>query len=177
MALQTSGQISLSDIMGEIPSLINNVSLYTLSTGNINIQSPSRPDGSAPHAMSEFFGYDHAYSPGTLIPGTGIVVATKFYWPDLCYSVTNETWLLNTPKMAVGTLVKNSNGTSISTTSLPGYIGLADGKVAQIETNGICSLINDCETVGDPGGGGIGLEPAPGEGDGDDLGPGLPTKR
>lgn len=161
MALQTSGQISISDITGEIPTLIGNVSLYTLSTGNINIQSPLRPDGSAPHAMSEFFGYDHNYNPGTLIPGSDIASATKIYWGDLCYSAIVSTYSINTPKVMVGSLVKNSDGTSISSTKLPGYLYFGDAEVAQIETNGIVSQLLNCETDFDPGGGG--LTPAPGE--------------
>ena len=168
MALQTSGQISISDITGEIPTIIGNVSLYTLSTGNINIQSPLRPDGSAPHAMSEFFGYDHSYNPGTLIPGSEIVKATKFYWGDLCYSVMPFAYSINTPKVVVGSTVKNSNGTSISSTLLPGYLYFGDSAVAQIETNGIVSQLLNCEEVGgpiDPGGPDGGLTPAPGDDD------------
>ena len=165
MPLQSSGQISISDITNEIPTLIGDVSLYTLSTGNINIHSPSKPDGSAPHAMSEFFGYDHSYNPGTLIPGSDVVKATKFYWGDLCYSPMPLVYTINTPKVMIGTLVKNSNGTSISSTKLPGYLYYGSGYVAQIETNGIVSLLNNCETVGgeDPVG--------PIDGGGDDDGP------
>lgn len=162
MALQISGQISISDITGEIPTIIGNVSLYTLSTGNINFNSPLRPDGSAPHAMSEFYGYDHNYNPGTLIPGSDILSATKFYWGDLCYSAMPFVYSINTPKVAVGSLVKNSNGTSISSTLLPGYLYFGDSEVAQIETNGIVSLLLNCEKAA-PGGPGGGLTPAPGE--------------
>lgn len=65
MPLQTSGQISISNIMGEVPSLGSNVSLYSLSTSNlINLQSPFRPDKNPPHAMSEFYGYDQNFSAG-----------------------------------------------------------------------------------------------------------------
>lgn len=64
MPLQINGQISISDIMGEIPTIIQNVSLTSLSTDSINIASPIKPDGSAPHAMSEFYGYDHYASSG-----------------------------------------------------------------------------------------------------------------
>ena len=69
MPLQTSGQISISNIMSVIPtvdpSISGGVSLYTLSTNNvINLQSPSRPDKNPPHAMSEFYGYDHNFSTG-----------------------------------------------------------------------------------------------------------------
>ena len=42
----------------------NNISLTWLSDGtvgtiNVNNAADDRPDGSAPHAMSEFYSYDH----------------------------------------------------------------------------------------------------------------------
>lgn len=170
MALQSSGQISISDITSEIPTLSGNVSLYTLSTGNINFQSPSKPDGSAPHAMSEFYGYDHNYQPGTLIPGSDVIKATKFYWGDLCYTNTPYTYLIDTPRVQIGTRVNNSNGTSITSTKLPGYLYFGDNEVAQIETNGAVSQLYNCDSMGGPGPGepsgpGVGLTPAPGDDD------------
>ena len=78
MAVPSSGELSLVGIFselneddytamnpdGESPSLLN------LSTGgsppgqaiNTNNASSNRPDGSAPHAMSEFYSYDHDLS-------------------------------------------------------------------------------------------------------------------
>jgi hypothetical protein len=118
--------------------------------------------------MSEFYGYDHNYQPGTLIPGSDVIKATKFYWGDLCYSAMPYTYLIDTPKVVVGSTVRNSNGTSITSTKLPGYLYFGDNEVAQIETNGVVSLLNNCETMGgpgEPGDGGIGLTPAPGDDD------------
>lgn len=59
MALQTSGQISISDIAAEKGFLPFNTSLNTLSTTNINEDSVAKPNGGAPHSISEFYGYDH----------------------------------------------------------------------------------------------------------------------
>jgi hypothetical protein len=63
MALQIGGQISLSNITAEMGQINSNVSLGGLSThSTLNDQSPSKPNESQPHAMSEFFAYDHSYS-------------------------------------------------------------------------------------------------------------------
>lgn len=59
MALQSSGQISLSNIATEMGVSLSNVSLSTQSTTNVNQNSTSKPDGSQPHSISEFYGYDH----------------------------------------------------------------------------------------------------------------------
>jgi len=65
MALPASGQISISDIYTETGNENElNASLKDISDGTfvtINTANPAanRPDGSAPHAMSEFYSYDH----------------------------------------------------------------------------------------------------------------------
>jgi len=64
MPLQSSGQISMSDIASEKPTILQNMSLANISAFGINSASPKKPDGSAPHAMSEFHGYDHSASSG-----------------------------------------------------------------------------------------------------------------
>ena len=60
MALTASGQLSLGDIANEMGVSPSNVSLTTQSTTGINTNSESKPDGSTPHAVSEFYGYDHS---------------------------------------------------------------------------------------------------------------------
>jgi len=60
MALTASGQLSLGDISIEMGVSPSNVSLTTQSTTGINTNSTSYPDGSTPHAISEFYGYDHS---------------------------------------------------------------------------------------------------------------------
>ena len=67
MALQSSGQISISDIKTELgTSSSSNLNLKGLETGTfgtINTGSASYPNGSAPYAMSEWYSYDHSASP------------------------------------------------------------------------------------------------------------------
>ena len=63
MALTASGQLSLGDIATEKGVSLSNVSLTTQSTTGINTNSTSKPDGSTPHAVSEFYSYDHSASP------------------------------------------------------------------------------------------------------------------
>ena len=65
MALPASGQISINDIYAETGNENEiNASLKDISDGTfvtINTVNPAanRPDQSAPHAMSEFYSYDH----------------------------------------------------------------------------------------------------------------------
>ena len=63
MALTASGQLSLGDIATEMGVSLSDVSLTTQSTTDINTNSTSKPDGSTPHAVSEFYSYDHSASP------------------------------------------------------------------------------------------------------------------
>ena len=67
MTLQASGQISISDINTEFgrTSTTANTSLEDLSDGTVATintanDSADRPDGSAPHAISEFYSYNHS---------------------------------------------------------------------------------------------------------------------
>lgn len=81
MPLQTSGQISLGEIGLEKGELLSNVSLADISTFGINSSSPLKPDGGAPHAMSEFYGYDHSASSGvnmTLYISNDIYTASSY---------------------------------------------------------------------------------------------------
>ena len=75
MAVPSSGQLSLNSIYNELDDndyggldVNSNVKLLNLSTGGdppneaintANNPSSNRPDGSAPHSMSEFYDYDH----------------------------------------------------------------------------------------------------------------------
>jgi hypothetical protein len=62
MALPASGPLSLGDIATEMGVSLSNVSLTTQSTTGINQNSPSKPNGVAPHFISEFYGYDQSAS-------------------------------------------------------------------------------------------------------------------
>lgn len=74
MPLLSSGQISLGNIASEKGDLPSNYSLGTESTTNVNLNSLSKPDGNPPHAMSEFYSYDHNASGG----GGGGPTLTQF---------------------------------------------------------------------------------------------------
>lgn len=89
MAVPSSGQITMVGIFSEkneddytaMFAEENNISLRGLSSNshsdsdggnmNLNANSTSKPDGSAPHSMSEFYGYDHdASAPSTTFTNT-----------------------------------------------------------------------------------------------------------
>ena len=81
MSLTASGQIKFSDINTEFgrTSTTGDTSLEDLSDGTvatINTQNDSadRPDGSAPHAISEFYSYDHdlAGTSWSVVDNTGL---------------------------------------------------------------------------------------------------------
>ena len=61
--LTGSGQLSLGDIATEMEVSLSNVSLTTQSTTGINQNSPSKPNGLVPHAISEFYSYNQSASP------------------------------------------------------------------------------------------------------------------
>ena len=63
MALPASGEISMGDIrteLGDSGSIsLKEASDGTIATINTANAAADRPDGSAPHAMTEFYNYDH----------------------------------------------------------------------------------------------------------------------
>jgi len=65
MALTSSGTISMSDIRTELGASgaisLKEASDGTVATINTNNPHVHRPNGSAPHTMSEFYSYDHDY--------------------------------------------------------------------------------------------------------------------
>jgi hypothetical protein len=63
MALQKTGQISLSNIASEKGVSTTNLSLQAESIFSINQFSLLKPDQSAPHGVSEFYGYNHSFAP------------------------------------------------------------------------------------------------------------------
>ena len=77
MALQSSGQIKISEIATELgvgsePNLnlrgLSGGSFATINTANA---ASDRPDGEPPHSMSEFYSYDHSASS---------VTESVYYW-------------------------------------------------------------------------------------------------
>lgn len=65
MSIPLSGAISIGNICTEKSISNTSSSLTILSTSNINSASAYKPNGSQPHAISEFLGYQHASSDTT----------------------------------------------------------------------------------------------------------------
>ena len=95
MTLTSSGQISISDINGEFGrsgttanSSLEDLSDGTVATINTANASADRPDGSAPHSMTEFYSYDHsAASTSWSISGnTGLNVGGEAGTTDMANS-------------------------------------------------------------------------------------------
>jgi len=82
MAIASSGAIKLNiDIGGELgvtagaATALGDASGGTYSTINTNNDAADRPDGATPHAMSEFYSYDHSAA----APGYGGIFIDDFY--------------------------------------------------------------------------------------------------
>lgn len=98
MAVPASGNaITLGKIYQEIdgagysasPDSGEEASLTDMSTGNapdsLNTNSTSKPDGSTPHSMSEFFSYDHSATPPFAWDSTN-AVSVPSSWGDIAGS-------------------------------------------------------------------------------------------
>lgn len=71
MTLQASGQISINQIRVEMGEVGGNYSLTALSTvPKLNTGASPRPNNAAPHAMSEFYSYNHAFVPSISLSPT-----------------------------------------------------------------------------------------------------------
>lgn len=97
MAVPASGLLSLGRVNKEFiynnydasTAPGSNVSLKNMSTGEngaVNAASPSRPDGSAPHRLSEFYGYDHDLSLVALGLNGPVFTSTGNYSSSWLYS-------------------------------------------------------------------------------------------
>ena len=82
MAITSSGTISMSDIRTELGDSgaisLKEASDGTIATINTANDAADRPDGSAPHAMSEFYSYDHS-----LVTATFDSVFSNFTMADV----------------------------------------------------------------------------------------------
>lgn len=162
MAVPSSGEIKLSGIWNEFDSndytddgfgSDENISLKELSTGiidTINTQNDSsdRPDGSAPHSMSEFYSYDHdfsstAFNPLALIADFTMTsnINTTLISDVKTFIVTNGTGgftntLVDTNSNAFGTLAR-----SISSTGDPGTGGTANSATGWVSQGTTSSLV------------------------------------
>ena len=125
MAVPSSGELSLLGIKRELENnnynlsfSYTNISLEDLSDGtvatiNTSNNSSDRPDGSAPHAMSEFYNYDHDLS--GLGDASGLAVQSQ--------TTTAVTFVYTEGANSDRTIVKltNYNG---STSGLPATLNI-----------------------------------------------------
>lgn len=76
MPIQASGQISMQDIRDEIDNDDDDFSLADAATGqyetiNISNLNANKPDNSTPHAISEWYKYQHSPTTVSTSPGFG----------------------------------------------------------------------------------------------------------
>lgn len=108
MTLTSSGQISMGDIATEKSIAASDVSLQSISTNSVNAASTSKPDGSAPHAISEFYGYNHSAVGGYY----AILLNSIPSGTDCSAASSSTTYYCDTPAIGAGSYVYvNSNGT------------------------------------------------------------------
>jgi len=118
MALPSSGQISLGDIAGEISLLLSNISLQTASTSAVlNQNSTFGPDGSEPHAISEFLGYDQSASSGLkrMMGSENQGTKADYRDPNLCETALFNNFYFHSgidDVPIVGNFVYTTDGTS-----------------------------------------------------------------
>ena len=89
MPLLSSGQLKMSQINQELgrTSTSGNSALKNLSTGatvSLNSSATSKPNGTAPHAMSEWHGYNHSAS------STTYTSRIMEYGEDTAYQACND---------------------------------------------------------------------------------------
>ena len=108
MAITSSGTISMSDIRTELGDSgaisLKEASDGTIATINTANDAANRPDGSAPHAMSEFYSYDHSAS------------AASTAWSNVPgnFSISGGTWPSTATANKTITLANGSGNTSVT---------------------------------------------------------------
>jgi hypothetical protein len=119
MALPASGQISINDINVEFGrsgttanSSLEDLSDGTVATINTVNDSADRPDGSAPHAMSEFYSYDHDAAAANASFGTWSDTTIRFVGLQPGGNIANHAVTTNALTDASGAMSVTSTTTS-----------------------------------------------------------------
>jgi len=119
MTLTASGQISLNDINVETgrTGTTANTSLKNMSDGttitiNTVNASSDRPDGSAPHAMTEFYSYDHDAAAANASFGTWSDTTIRFIGLSPGDNIANHPVTTNSMTDASGTMSVTNSVTS-----------------------------------------------------------------
>ena len=106
MALTSSGTISMSDIRTELGASgqisLKEASDGTVATINTGNDAANRPDGSAPHAMSEFYSYNHS--------ATSVGVPTSLSYTAASTTTTTFTFTEASSTSRVYVYLWNLNG-------------------------------------------------------------------
>lgn len=144
MALPSSGQLTMQQILNEkqgSTTARTNVSLeglsnsqaddYTGGTISINSASTSKPDENEPHAMSEFYGYDHSAS--SVVHDTTFTVGStggygfvySGYKPSSSLgSLGDDTFTLNSRAVTIEFLYGYATSTTANTGTV--YLAISD---------------------------------------------------
>ena len=119
MALQSSGTIKFSEINTEFgrSSTTSNTSLEDLSDGTVATintvnDSGDRPDGSAPHAISEFYSYDHDAVAANASFGTWSDTTIRFLGSSPGDGIQNHAVTTSALTDASGTMAVDNSVTS-----------------------------------------------------------------
>ena len=118
MTLQSSGNpLSINDIRLEKGLSGGNYSLTSLSA-DINQLSPSKPDGIAPHAISEFYSYNHNLTTTTTVAPTTTTTAAPTTTTTTAAPTTTTT-AATTTTTAATTTTTAAPGPTTTTTEPP----------------------------------------------------------
>ena len=119
MALTSSGQISINDINVEFGrsgttanSSLEDLSDGTVATINTVNDSSDRPDGSAPHAMTEFYSYDHDAAAANASFGTWSDTTIRFVGLQPGGNIANHAVTTNALTDASGAMSVTNSVTS-----------------------------------------------------------------
>ena len=152
MAVPSSGALSLLGIMREVKTNNYNhsngyfgISLYSISTGGQGVintanASTDRPDGNAPHLMSEFYNYDHDKVAVTSFQANGSPNNSQ-----VCGNSPNTTFYHDGSGTAptIGDIVfTNSGGTTLAGA---GFLALSTNGGIQLNSSSAVSGTYTCE--------------------------------
>lgn len=145
----------------------SNVSLTNLSThSTLNDESPSKPNESQPHGMSEFFAYDHSYSSYKSLSGGVENPTFAGKWFNFCADEINSFYFHDGSKempVVGNTIYINSKGNMMPIGTSHVKITAANSVEEEFPfvattSAGKVTAINSCDGVeppkaGEPGGG------------------------
>lgn len=156
MAVPSSGAISLLGIKRELSNdnysasnTHSNISLKDCSDGTVdninqNNDSSDRPDGSAPHSMSEFYAYDHDYvavtsfTGGVSTEGAGIACAIEEFEETIYHNGSGTFPGLND-------IVYSDAGTTTLNSSTIAFFNASEAKVfVNTSSSGVVNNTGNC---------------------------------